>query len=102
MIKASIFYPGGEGKTFDFDYYMNKHAALVNSIPGNLIKGFQAEKGLAGMEPGSPPAYVAMAHLLFDNPDYLQKFMAMSGKLMEDIPNFTNTEPVIQISEVLV
>ena len=25
MIRVSVMYPSGEGKKFDYDYYVNKH-----------------------------------------------------------------------------
>jgi hypothetical protein len=29
MIRISVLYPAGEGKTFDHGYYVQKHMALV-------------------------------------------------------------------------
>ncbi len=101
MIKVSVLYPGGEGKTFNMDYYCNEHMALVKEKVGDAIKGVAVEAGLGGAEPGSPPVYVAMGHLYFESLDAFQTFFGPhAGEIMADIPNYTNIQPVIQISEV--
>ena len=35
MIKVAIFYPDGEGKTFNMDYYSNKHMPMAASLFGD-------------------------------------------------------------------
>ncbi len=53
MIKVSVLYANGEGKTFDMDYYPNKYIPLVGGLLGDTVKGASIEKGLAGGAPGS-------------------------------------------------
>lgn len=101
MIKVSVLYPGGEGKTFDMDYYCNKHIPLLKELVGPALKNVQVDHGLAGMVPGSNADFMAIGHLHFES---LESFQANFGPhmpvLMGDIPNFTNATPVGQISEV--
>ena len=51
--------------------------------------------------PGSPAIYIAMAHLLFES---LESFQSAFGPHMDtilaDIPNYTDIQPAMQISEV--
>jgi len=47
-IKVSILYPDGEGKTFDMDYYCNKHVPMVAELLGDAVIGATVEKGIAG------------------------------------------------------
>jgi len=103
MIKVSILYPNGEGKTFDMDYYASKHMPLVKSLYGENVKIISIDKGIANGVPNAPVPYLAVGYLYFDSMASLQAAMgsSASAKLMADIPNFTNTQPVIQISEVL-
>ncbi|MEY4383949.1 MAG: hypothetical protein RI995_1491 [Bacteroidota bacterium] len=103
MIKVGIFYPNGEGKTFNMDYYANKHMPLVKALYGSAVKILSIDKGLANGVPNTPVPYLAIGYLYFESLADLQNAMAgpASAKLMADIPNFTNTQPVIQISEVL-
>jgi uncharacterized protein (TIGR02118 family) len=59
------------------------------------------EQGLAGAEPGSPPPFLALGHLLFDSVEAFQTAFAPHDQvIMADIPNYTNTQPTLQISEV--
>ena len=101
MIKLSVFYPNEEGKKFDMDYYLNSHIPMVQEKLGAALKGGAVEQGLGGVEPGSPATYVAMGHLLFDSVEAFQSaFGPHSEAIMADIPNYTDIQPTIQISEV--
>ena len=101
MIKVSAFYPNGEGKKFDMDYYSNTHLPLVQEKCGAALKGGAVEQGLSGGEPGSPAIYVAMGHLLFDSVEAFQgAFGPHAKEIMADVPNYTDIQPTIQISEV--
>jgi uncharacterized protein (TIGR02118 family) len=103
MCKVSVLYPNTEGKKFDMDYNCGKHVELVASLLGDAIKGATIESGLAGGTPGSPAPYVAMNNLYFNSvQDFEQSFGPNADKIMGDLPNFTDIEPIIQISEVMV
>ena len=101
MVKVSVFYPNTAGSTFDMPYYLNRHMPMVKQKLGPALKGMFVEHGLGGGEPGSPPAYVAMGHLLFDSVEAFQHAWAPhAGAIVGDVPNYTNTQPTIQVSEV--
>ena len=101
MIKVSVFYPNEAEKKFDMDYYLNSHIPMVQEKLGDALKGGAVEQGLGGAEPGSPATYVAMAHLLFDSVEAFQgAFGPHSEAIMADVPNYTDIQPTIQISEV--
>ena len=101
MIKVSVFYPNKTDNTFDMNYYCDLHIPLVQRLLGSALKGVAVEQGLGGAAPGSPATYVAMGHLLFDSTDAFQRaFGAHVQAIMSDIPNYTNIEPIIQVSEV--
>ncbi len=101
MIKVTVFYPNGDGKTFDIDYYCNKHIPMVQETLGDAIKGVAVEKGLAGGTPDAPAAYMAIGNLYFESIEAFQtSFLPHLDKFGADIPNFTNVEPEVQLSEV--
>jgi uncharacterized protein (TIGR02118 family) len=101
MIKVSVLYPNEEGKKFDMDYYCNSHIPMVQEKLGAALKGGAVEQGLSGAEPGSPATYVAMGHLLFDSVEAFQSaFGPHAEAIMADIPNYTDIQPTLQISEV--
>ena len=56
---------------------------------------------LTGIEAGSPPSYLAMGHLYFDSLEVCRaSFGANASIFMDDVPNYTDIKPVIQLSEV--
>ncbi|BBO85023.1 hypothetical protein DSCO28_55890 [Desulfosarcina ovata subsp. sediminis] len=101
MIKVSVLYPNGEDKKFDMNYYLEKHVPLVQGKLGIALKKADVDQGLSGAGPGSQAIYLAMCHLYFDSVEAFQNSFGPNAKeFMADIPNFTNTQPVVQISEV--
>jgi uncharacterized protein (TIGR02118 family) len=103
MIRVSVMYPNGEGKTFDIDYYARKHMTLVKDRIGTLgLVRLEVDKGLAGGAPHAPAPFACIGHLYWNTLGEFQKAMGQHGKeLMADIPNFTNIQPQIQISEIV-
>ncbi|MEE9554937.1 MAG: EthD family reductase [candidate division Zixibacteria bacterium] len=101
MIKVSVLYPNGNGNKFDMSYFCDNHIPMVREKLGSACKQIAVEAGLGGAEDGSPAAFVAMGHLYFDSLDAFQNsFGPHSDSIMGDIPNYTDIQPVIQVSEV--
>lgn len=102
MIKVTILYPNGDGKKFDMDYYSNKHMPMVASLLGDSLKLYEIDKGIAGRTPDEPIPYLAIGYFYFDKLSaYQNSFGPNAEKIRNDIPNYTNIQPVVQISEVL-
>ncbi len=102
MIKVTILYPNADGKKFDMDYYSNKHMPMVASLLGDSLKLFEIDKGVAGRTPDEPIPYLAIGYLYFDRLSaYQNSFRPNAEKIRNDIPNYTNIQPVVQISEVV-
>ena len=101
-IKVTVLYPSGDGKKFDMDYYTKKHFPLLKSLFGEALKATAIDKGLAGGAPGTPIPFVAVGYLYFDSLTDFQNGMKANGdKIRADIPNYTDIQPIIQISEVV-
>ena len=101
MIKVSEFYADRAGSKFDMDYYCNSHIPMVREKLGAACKGAAVEQGMSGATPGSRPGFVAMGHLYFDSVAAFQTALGPHAQaIMADIPNHTEIEPTIQISEV--
>lgn len=102
MIKVTILYPNAEGKKFDMDYYTTKHFPLLRTLCGDALKATAIDKGIAGGAPGAPIPFLAIGYLYFDTLAAYQNAMAANvAKIRADIPNYTNVQPVIQVSEVV-
>lgn len=102
MIKVSVLYPKTADSTFDIGYYRDTHMALVRNRLGSACRRTAIDSGLAGGAPGDAPAYIAMGHLYFDSVDEFQAtFGPHAEEILGDIPNFTNVQPTVQISDVI-
>lgn len=103
MIKVSVMYPNSSDANFDIEYYCNTHMPMVEGLLGDSLKGGNVDYGLAGGAPNEMAPFIAMGHMIFDSVDSFQNaFGPHAEKIMADIPNYTNTQPQIQISEIKV
>ena len=102
MIKVTIFYAAGEGKTFDMDYYQTKHMPMIAQLMGDTLKAYSIDKGLSARTPDAPAPYVAIGYLYFESLAAYQGGMKVHGeKIIKDVANYTNIQPSVQISEVV-
>lgn len=101
MIKVTVLYPNGEGKTFDMDYYSTKHMPLMKTLFGKSLKFLAIDKGLTSGTPNTPVPFLAIGYLYFDKlSDYEEALKPNVERIRNDFPKYTNIQPVIQISEV--
>jgi uncharacterized protein (TIGR02118 family) len=101
MVKVSVMYPNGVEHKFDMAYYLNSHMPMVRRELGGALKGVSVDEGLGGAQPGSAPKYLVICNLLFESVETFQLAFATHGQtIVADIPNYTNTQPIIQINEV--
>ncbi len=102
MIKVSVMYPNIPGARFNHDYYRDKHMTLVQERMGDACKYYTVDKGISGGAPGSAPTYIAMCHIFSESLESFQgAFGPHAADIMADIPNYTDLQPVMQISEVM-
>jgi uncharacterized protein (TIGR02118 family) len=101
MIKVSVLYPRGAGSTINMDYFLQQHVPMVRAKLGTACTNAAVEEGLGGVSAGSLPVYSVMGHLYFDSVEAFQTaFGPHAAAIMGDIPNFTNVEPTVQVSNV--
>jgi uncharacterized protein (TIGR02118 family) len=101
MIKVTILYPNTPDATFDMKYYVTRHLPMVRDKCAPACHSIAAEGGLGGAQPGSQAPYIAIGHLTFDSAEAFQKsFGPHAAEILGDIPNYTNLQPIIQISEI--
>ena len=101
MIQLNILYPKSENANFDWDYYLNIHMPLSIKLHGTALKAITISKGVEGIE-SAPVSYVAVTNMLFESVDtFIEAFMPHAETLQGDIKNYTNIQPIIQFSEVV-
>jgi uncharacterized protein (TIGR02118 family) len=103
LIKVSVFYAKGPGTRFDMHYYCSVHIPLVQRLCGAALNSAAVEKGLSGPTLGSAPTFLALGHLVFESVEAFQESFGLHwNEIVEDVPNYTDIQPVIQISEIMI
>ncbi len=103
MIKVHVLYPNTPGVRFDMAYYVDRHMPMVQAKIGAACTGYTVDAGMAGGAPGQAAPFVAVGTLLVTSVEAFGAAMGEHGaEIMGDIPNYTDAQPVIQISEVKV
>lgn len=101
LFKVAILYPNGEGKTFDMDYYERTHMPMVAGFLGKNLKFYEIDKGIAGRTPNDKVPYLAVGYFYVkDIAEYNKAIGQHRDSVISDFKNYTNIQPVIQISEV--
>lgn len=102
MIRVSAYYPNADNARFDHSYYTNEHRALVRRrLDAFGLTSVDLERGISDATGGQPP-YIGAGHLTFKTVEGFQEAWAAHGtEILSDIARFTNTRPVVQISEVI-
>jgi uncharacterized protein (TIGR02118 family) len=103
MIRVSVMYPHREGARFDVQYYAKNHMDMVRkAFKEHGLVDIRVDKGLVGGQPKTPPPYVCIGTLTFETMDgYKDAFRTHGKALFEDIPNFTDIQPEVQVNEVV-
>ncbi|KAB5488340.1 MULTISPECIES: EthD family reductase [Flagellimonas] len=101
LFKVTILYPNGEGSTFDMDYYETKHMPMVAGFLGDNLKFYEIDKGISGRTPNDKPPYAAVGYFYINNIEEYGKAIAENrDAVINDFKNYTNIQPVVQISEI--
>jgi uncharacterized protein (TIGR02118 family) len=101
LFKVAVLYPNGEGKTFDMDYYESKHMPMVAGFLGKNLQFYEIDKGIAGRTPTDKVPYLAVGYFYVKDVAEYNKAIALNREtIIGDIKNYTNIQPVIQVSEV--
>ncbi len=101
MFKVAILYPNGEDKTFDMEYYEKKHMPMVAGFLGKNLKFYEIDKGIAGRTPNDKVPFVAIGYFyISDVAEYNKAIAQNRDAVISDFKNYTNIQPVVQISEI--
>ncbi|WAC11490.1 EthD family reductase [Dyadobacter pollutisoli] len=102
LTKVSVMYPFAEGKTFNMEYYETKHMPMVAAFLGSNLVKYTIEKGVASGIPNQPLPFMAIGTFYIKS---LSEYQAAIGPnrdaIRADFANYTNTTPVILVSEVV-
>lgn len=102
VIKVTILYPARPDGWFDHDYYESAHMPLTIELMGDAIASTTVERGLAPGAPWPAPAFKAICSFVCESLEaYQQAFVPHMERLQRDMQSYTDIEPIIQISEIV-
>jgi uncharacterized protein (TIGR02118 family) len=101
MIVLTVFYPKTAGTHFEMAYYTQSHIPMVLARCKEFGVGkAQVLGGVSSLE-GGDAAYTAVVTIEFPSTEALGKALGTHGaEIMGDVPNFTDIQPTLQVSEV--
>jgi uncharacterized protein (TIGR02118 family) len=96
-VRVTVQYPARTDARFDWDYYMTRHVPMVSGLFEGRLERAEVFRGLGGAG-GSPPPHLCSAHLYFPSMEtFQQAFGEHAARIMSDVANYTNVEPLITI-----
>lgn len=100
MIRIAVLYPNLAEAEFDFDYYQSKHIPLVKELYKQYgLLSIEFDTAVTASGKNKAP-YLVIAYLSFnDMPAFLDAIKHAGKEVSDDVKNFTNIEPIIQISQ---
>lgn len=104
MFRVVILYPKTSDSHFDMDYYLNRHIPLVRDIFQHTSLGkIEIDRGLANAFPDQPIPYESISYFHFEKiEDFQNRMMARGSEIINDMHNYTNVQPTIQIDQVVI
>ena len=85
----------------NIDYYEKTHMPMVAGFIGKNLKFYEIDKGLSGRTPIDKVPFVAIGYFYIGNVTEYSKAIAENrDAIINDFKNYTNIQPVIQISEI--
>lgn len=97
MQRVTVLYPNGADVKFDFEYYLAKH---VPWVAGLVSQSIEVRRGVSS--PTSSPAFVCIASIHIKSAADWEAVLTKHGsQIMADIPNYTNSSPLLQIDEIV-
>lgn len=103
MVRVSVMYPHRDGARFDVQYYAKTHMDMVRKAFADYgLQDIRVDQGVMGGSSKAPPVYACVGTLTFDTMEHYKTAFREHGQpLMDDVPNFTDIQPVVQVSEAV-
>ena len=94
MLAVTILYPRTDDSTFDMDYYTSSHMPMFAECLGDACQGWGAATIAAYL-----PSAIGWA-MVTDQAGLDAAMKEHGGKLMGDVPNYTNVQPELLVGEI--
>ncbi|MFT5782044.1 MAG: hypothetical protein ACI9EB_001418 [Pseudomonas sp.] len=101
MYCVTVLYPNLADGHFDFAYYRDKHIPMMLELLGDNVVRTELCRGLQAVD-GSPAADLCLLSTHIHSAEQFASVMVLnSQRVLGDIPNYTNLQPIIQIDKIL-
>lgn len=100
MIAMNIMYPNDGKSFFDKQYFVDTHIPMTRKLWAPYLKSSTYDFGISGLDPKSKPDFILVVRLVFESMEDVEKAIKISKPLFEDVPKFTDIEPIDQFSEI--
>ena len=98
----TVLYPAKDNDSFDFEFYLRRHVALIQDILGKSLHRIEVRKGATAQDGSSAPTFTSVISIwIADWPAYEKAMAARASELIAEVPLFTKVMPVIQIDDVV-
>jgi uncharacterized protein (TIGR02118 family) len=97
----TVLYPSKDNEDFNFDFYKNRHAKLIEDILGTALARTEIRRGLPGPD-GKLPAHIAtITFWIRDWTAYEAAMAARAPELIAEVPLFSKQQPSFQVDELV-
>ena len=101
MFCVTVLYPNQADGHFDFAYYRDRHIPMMLDLLGDNVLSTELRRGIQAVD-GAKAPYLCLLNTHIRSPERFAQVMAEhSDRVLGDIPNYTNLQPIIQIDEIL-
>ncbi|MFK4752458.1 MULTISPECIES: EthD family reductase [Oceanospirillaceae] len=89
-----------DGAISNYEYYRERHMLLVRSLMGKTLLRQEIGVGISGCPSGDlAPCLVIGCIYFLSIEDFQKVFSGCGDKIFNDISNYTNMKPLIQVSD---
>jgi len=99
-VSMQVAYPINDNTSFDLDYYVKNHLAIIREHWSEHIQQMIVTKGTSGGK-DVPSPYYAIATVIFESSDEMRAAMKKGGPVFNDIGNYYNINPIMMLGEVV-
>lgn len=101
MYCVTVLYPNQPDAHFDFDYYRDRHIPMMLRLLGDNVQRLELRRGLQSVDGGTAPYLCLLNTHIRSVEAFTQVMTEQADRVLGDIPNYTNLQPLIQVDQLL-
>ena len=101
MFCVTVLYPNQADGHFDFAYYRDRHIPMMLDLLGDNVLSTELRRGIQAVDGAKAPYLCLLNTHIRSAEQFAQVMTEHREKVLGDIVNYTNLQPIIQIDEML-